>query len=108
MAVSNFNFSKDWNNAEDFPPVVNNSNQARQNIQLLHDETKNFINNVLVPAITALEMSIGSLGKQVGGAVTVSNTAPADTNGLWVDTANGNVIKFFNGSEWTTCAAVWK
>lgn len=108
MAVTNLNFTKDWNNAEDFPPVVSNSTQARYNIQLLHDETKNYINSVLVPALEALDATVKTLGKKVGGAVTVASTAPADTSGLWVDTANGNVIKFFNGSEWTTCAAVWK
>lgn len=108
MAVTNFNFSKDWNNAEDFPPVVSNSTQARHNIQLLHDETRNYINSVLAPAIAAMETTVKALEQKVGGAVTVGSTAPTDTSGLWVDTANGNVIKFFNGSEWTTCAAVWK
>ena len=108
MAVTNFNFTKNWNNAEDFPPVVNNSNQARNNIQLLHDEVRDYINTVLVPAVNALEMTVSNLGKQVGGAVTVSAAAPSATTGLWVDTANGNVIKFFNGVEWETCSAVWK
>lgn len=108
MAVANFNFTKDWNNPEDFAPVVQNAVQARQNIQLLHDETKNYINATLVPAIAALEQSIATLTKKIGGAVTVSDTAPTDTSGLWVDIGHENVIKFHNGADWVTCAAVWK
>ena len=31
-------------------------------------------------------------------------TAPSDTGKLWIDTANGNAVKFYNGSEWTGTA----
>lgn len=34
-------------------------------------------------------------------------TAPGDTNVLWVDTANSNIVKFWNGSEWATCTGCW-
>lgn len=53
MAISELKFSKDWNNGEDFPAVANDAAQARANIQYLHDETKNYINEELVPAVQA-------------------------------------------------------
>ena len=51
MAIQELHFTKDWNNAEDFPVVAKDAAQARANIQALHDETKNYINDELVPAL---------------------------------------------------------
>lgn len=47
MAVSEFNFSKVWTSHEDFPALENSEDQARADLQALHDETKNKINEII-------------------------------------------------------------
>lgn len=48
------------------------------------------------------EASSGSAGGHV-----VSSTAPSNTNLLWVDTGNGGILKYYNGSAWTPIASTW-
>ena len=46
-----------------------------------------------------------------GGGVIVSSSAPAgDSSMLWVDTGNGGLAKYWNGSAWTPilAKAVWE
>lgn len=41
-------------------------------------------------------------------AIIVSRTAPTgDSNRLWIDTYNGGVAKYWNGSSWVHVKAVW-
>lgn len=40
----------------------------------------------------------------VGGAYVASATAPTRTDVLWIDTASGNSIKWYNGSAWKATA----
>ena len=47
-------FTKDWNNSSDFPTYEENEAQVRADMQALHDETKNFINEKLIPNIENL------------------------------------------------------
>jgi hypothetical protein len=42
----------------------------------------------------------------VGGSY-VGTTAPSNTEILWVDTANGGILKYHNGTSWTTVKSVW-
>lgn len=42
-----------------------------------------------------------------GGGIVVSETAPEDTNVLWIDTANGGIAKYHDGSVWRPIVAVW-
>lgn len=51
MAVTRFEFTKDWTRPEDFPPAVQSEDQARENIQALHNETRDYLNRVLVPEL---------------------------------------------------------
>lgn len=37
---------------------------------------------------------------------TASATAPEETRTLWIDTASGNLIKYYNGDEWVATSAV--
>lgn len=37
---------------------------------------------------------------------TASATAPEETRTLWIDTASGNLIKYYNGSGWVTIKAI--
>lgn len=41
-----------------------------------------------------------------GGHI-VSATAPSNTNLLWIDTANGGVLKYHDGSSWVGVKGVW-
>lgn len=56
MAVEfeKLSFTKDWNSASDFPAYEENEAQVRADMQLLHDEVKNFINESLIPGIEGM------------------------------------------------------
>lgn len=41
------------------------------------------------------------------GGYVRQGTAPADTSLLWVDSANGNVMKYYNGTAWAPVPATW-
>ena len=43
------------------------------------------------------------------GGHTAQATAPGNTNLLWIDTANGNILKFYDASSktWKPVGAVW-
>lgn len=43
----------------------------------------------------------------VSSAFIAQTTAPSDTKLGWIDTANGNILKYYNGSAWTPIGAVW-
>ena len=47
--------------------------------------------------------SIGALSSSFYAAA----SAPSDTRLLWIDTANSNTMKFYNGSTWVGVNAVW-
>lgn len=43
-----------------------------------------------------------------GGGIIVSDTEPTgDSSMLWIDTGNGGIPKYWNGSAWTAVKAVW-
>ena len=41
------------------------------------------------------------------GGVAIGTSAPSDTGLAWIDTGNGGVLKYYNGSAWTTTKSVW-
>lgn len=55
----------------------------------------------------------GSQWQLINPAVVVSkpfaaqSTAPSNTEVLWIDTANDNIMKFYDGFKWTTITATW-
>lgn len=51
------------------------------------------------------ETIVGTM-KPSGKGYEASATAPEDTDLLWIDTASGNLIKFYNGTAWETTAAI--
>lgn len=61
-------FSKNWENDEDFPTREYNEATVRENIQLLFDEIKDHINNKVTPAINDNMDRITSMGG--GGMIT--------------------------------------
>ena len=44
-------FTRDWNSSADFPTYEENEQKVRADLQALHDETKEFINEKLIPGI---------------------------------------------------------
>lgn len=53
MALTRLSFSKSWTDPADFPTVETDETVIRQDMQQLHDETKNYLNGTLLPAIEA-------------------------------------------------------
>ena len=49
----------------------------------------------------------GTVTELASGGVSVGATAPTNTKLLWIDTGNGGVAKYWNGSAWTPTKAVW-
>lgn len=48
-----------------------------------------------------------SSGGGMTSAYVVASSAPSNTGILWIDSANSNVLKFYNGSTWVAVGAVW-
>lgn len=42
-----------------------------------------------------------------GASVIRSDSEPTRTNVMWIDTANSNALKYYDGTSWTTVPAVW-
>lgn len=47
MGLSKVQFTKDWTNPDDFPTVETSEAKVREDMQALHDEMKDFVNNTL-------------------------------------------------------------
>lgn len=45
--------------------------------------------------------------EDVGIPYIAQTTAPSDTKTFWIDTANSNILKFYNGSEWIPIGSAW-
>ena len=48
-------FTRNWENPEDYPTVELEEAKVRQDMQSLHDETKDYINEKLIPAVLAAD-----------------------------------------------------
>ena len=53
MAFDKLQFTKNWNNPDDFPTVELSEEKVRADMQLLHDEVKSYLNETLIPAVVA-------------------------------------------------------
>lgn len=53
MAFNKLQFTKNWNNPDDFPTVELSEEKVRADMQLLHDEVKNYLNDTLIPAVVS-------------------------------------------------------
>lgn len=51
ISIQKFEFTKNWNNPTDFPTYQPDEAQVRADLQELHDQTRNYFNNVLLQAI---------------------------------------------------------
>lgn len=51
MSIGELNFTRDWTDPTDFPVVTNREREARENLQCLHNETRDYLNRVVRPAL---------------------------------------------------------
>lgn len=47
------------------------------------------------------------MNRHSGDGFVVASSAPSNTSKLWVDSGNGGIMKYYNGSAWKACPAVW-
>lgn len=126
IIYENLDFSKEWTDSDDFPTRESSESQVREDIQLLFDELKNYINNVIVVAINNQESRIASLGGggSVGHDIIADNAIEAnnikdgevtpskiedysltmdkfddDVSEFITDTAEASVADLFNGES---------
>ena len=51
-------FTKNWENPSDYPTYEPDEMQVRKDMQSLHDEVKNFLNNELIPRVVAEDATV--------------------------------------------------
>ena len=51
MAFDKLQFTKNWNNPDDFPTVELSEEKVRADMQLLHDEVKNYLNGLIAKPV---------------------------------------------------------
>ena len=51
MTIGELNFTRDWTEPADFPVTVNSEREARENLQRLHNETRDYLNQVVRPQV---------------------------------------------------------
>lgn len=61
-------FTKNWENDNDFHTIETEEKQVRADMQLLHDEAKNYLNDKLTPAIEA-ELATKATKEEVNSAL---------------------------------------
>ena len=91
MAIQEMAFvpATGWNDPTTFPEKVNNASDVRDMLQLLHDQTKDYLNDTVKPAIDNLQAGTIPTGKIENGAVTTAKIA--DGNVTTAKIADGNV-----------------
>lgn len=53
-------FTRDWNNPDDYPTIEVDEKKVRQDMQSLHDEVKDYLNNELIPRVVAEEATVAA------------------------------------------------
>lgn len=51
-------FTKNWENPEDYPTIETDEQKVRQDMQSLHDEVKDFLNNELIPRVVLEDATV--------------------------------------------------
>jgi hypothetical protein len=51
-------FTKNWENPSDYPTIETDEQKVRQDMQSLHDEVKNFLNNELIPRVVEEDATV--------------------------------------------------
>lgn len=98
---------------EEFANLINSMdgkyNSLTNTVSSNYSTLTNLINNLsntVSSNYNSLSNRITELANNVS-SVHVSNTAPSNKKCLWIDTGNGNVAKFYNGSAWVCVTSTW-
>lgn len=75
MSIQQFEFSKTWRDKSAFPTYQTSEAQVREDLQCLHDEMADYVNNTLVPAINAGSSGGGSSASVSASAVSFTSSA---------------------------------
>lgn len=51
-------FTKNWENPDDYPTIETDEQKVRQDMQSLHDEVKNFLNEELIPRVVLEDATV--------------------------------------------------
>lgn len=51
-------FTKNWENPDDYPTIETDEQKVRQDMQSLHDEVKDFLNNELIPRVVLEDATV--------------------------------------------------
>lgn len=118
MAIQKFQFSRLWTNPSDFPSYEPSEAQVRADMQELHDQTKDYINNNILGAVdseienmkewvvdtvagVALsqipDLSVGT-GKLADGAVTRAKLAAGLAAPQVAQADEGKFMRVVNGA----------
>ena len=100
MAISEMAFvpATGWNDPTTFPEKVNNANDVRDMLQLLHDQTKDYLNDTVKPAIDALQSGTIPTGKIENGAVTTAKIADGNVTTAKLDDGAVTTVKIADGA----------
>jgi len=77
MAIDQFSFSKTWRSASDFPTYEPDETQVREDLQCLHDELANYINNEIIPVVNDTAETVEDIeqGTVSDGSITTAKLA---------------------------------
>lgn len=62
MALEKLEFTKDWNNPEDFPTYEPSESKVRADMQLLYDEIRDYLNGKVAASVDTLENNLENIG----------------------------------------------
>lgn len=62
MALEKLEFTKDWNNPEDFPTYEPSESKVRADMQLLYDEIRDYLNGKVATSVDTLENNLKNIG----------------------------------------------
>lgn len=107
MATINpLEFEKDWTNPAQFPAVQEDEAQAREDMQWLFNEIRDYINGTLIPAIPdgSVKTNMNMLGWRITGLGTPVSDSDAATK-EYVDSQAESIRTTANiGTSWTGSA----
>jgi len=65
------------------------------------------ITEVIKESLTSVIWGSPLVGTGLAGSFKASEEAPSNLHYLWIDTASGNLLKYYNGAEWVPISAAW-
>lgn len=85
--------------------INTNITNIQSDISSINSTLSSAVDNIgsLTTNLESLQNTVNNLA-----VYTISNTAPSNTKQLWIDTSSTpNVMKYYNGTEWTGVVGVW-